>query len=88
MSRKEIAMDSRQQFVLIFSILSMTAFVALTFLNTDDLGLYASSYTIIYFAMRLIFNPKIRIRVDLLSIVLLAVFVFYVSQRVIGILDG
>ncbi len=79
-------MDSRQRFVLLFAIVALSAFVVLTFLNTNDLGLYASSYTIIYFALRLIFNPKIRIRVDLLSIALLAIFVFYISQRVLVIL--
>jgi hypothetical protein len=81
-------MDSRQQFVLIFTLLSMIAFTSFTFLNTNDIGLYASSYTIIYFALRLILNPKIRLRVDVLSLILLAIFVFYVSQRVIGILGA
>ena len=79
-------MDSRQQFVLIFAALAMTAFTILTFLNTIDIGIYASSYTIIYFALRLILNPKIRLRVDVLSLILLAIFAFYISQRVIGIL--
>ena len=81
-------MDSRQQFVLIFALLSMIAFTSFTFLNTNDIGLYASSYTIIYFALRLILNPKIRLRVDVLSLILLAIFVFYVSQRVIGIIGA
>jgi hypothetical protein len=79
-------MDSRQRFVLLFAVLAMAAFVILTFLNANDLGLYASSYTIIYFALRLIFNPKIQIGVDVLSIVLLAIFIFYISQRVLSIL--
>ena len=79
-------MDSRQRFVLLFAVLAMAAFVILTFLNTNDLGLYASSYTIIYFALRLIFNPKIQISVDVLSIALLAIFIFYISQRVLSIL--
>jgi hypothetical protein len=81
-------MDSRQQFVLIFALLSMIAFTSFTFLNTNDIGLYASSYTIIYFALRLILIPKIRLRVDVLSLILLAIFVFYVSQRVIGIIGA
>jgi hypothetical protein len=79
-------MDSRQRFVLLFATVGLASFVILTFLNTNDLGLYASSYTIIYFALRLIFNPKIRISVDVLSFALLAIFIFYVSQRVLSIL--
>lgn len=79
-------MDSRQQFVLSFAALSMTAFVVFTFLNTNDIGLYASSFTIIYFALRLILNPRIRLKVDVLSLILLGVFVYYVAERVISIL--
>lgn len=81
-------MDSRQQFVLSFASLSMTAFVIFTFLNTNDIGLYASSFTIIYFALRLILNPRIRLKVDVLSLLLLAVFVYYVAERVISILGS
>ncbi|MHB8567864.1 MAG: hypothetical protein ACYC7D_12840 [Nitrososphaerales archaeon] len=79
-------MDSRQTFVLSFAGLAMIAFVVFNFLNTNDIGLYASSFTIIYFALRLVLNPKIRLRVDALSLVLLAVFVYYVAERVISIL--
>ncbi|MDG6906021.1 MAG: hypothetical protein JRN20_09585 [Nitrososphaerota archaeon] len=79
-------MDSRQQFVIIFAGLSMISFVVLTFLNTIDFGIYASSFTIIYFALRLILNPKIRISVDILSLILLAIFVYFVAERVIAIL--
>ena len=79
-------MDSRQQFVLIFSGLSMIAFTVLTFLNTVEIGIYASTYTIIYFALRLILNPKIKLKVDILSLVLLGIFVYYVSERVLAIL--
>jgi len=79
-------MDSRQRFVLAFAVLSMTAFVVFTFLNTNDIGLYASSFTIIYFALRLILNPRIRLQFDVLSLLLLAVFAYYVAERVISIL--
>lgn len=51
-----------------------------------QIGIYASSYTIIYFALRLILNPKIRLKVDILSLVLLGIFVYYVSERVLAIL--
>lgn len=72
--------------MLIFSGLSMIAFTVLTFLNTVQIGIYASSYTIIYFALRLILNPKIRLKIDILSLVLLGIFVYYVSERVLAIL--
>jgi hypothetical protein len=64
----------------------MTSFVIFTFLNTNDIGLYASSFTIVYFALRLILNPRIRLKVDVLSLILLGVFVYYVAERVIAIL--
>jgi hypothetical protein len=64
----------------------MIAFVTLTFLNTNDFGLYVSSFAILYFTLRLVFNPKIRISVDLLGFALLAFFLFYVGERVLAIL--
>ncbi len=64
----------------------MIAFTVLTFLNIVQIGIYASSYTIIYFALRLILNPKIRVKIDVLSLVLLGIFVYYVSERVLAIL--
>lgn len=65
----------------------MIAFTVLTFLNIVQIGIYASSYTIIYFALRLILNPKIRMKIDVLSLVLLGIFVYYVSERVLAILS-
>ena len=79
-------MDSRQQFVLVFTSLSMISFTVLAFLNTTEIGIYASSFAIIYFAIRLILNPKIRISVDVLGLLLLVIFLLYVSQRIISIL--
>ncbi len=64
----------------------MASFTVLSFLNTLQIGIYASSYTIIYFALRLVLNPKIKLKVDILSLLLLAIFLFYVSERVISIL--
>lgn len=79
-------MDSRQRFVLVFATASMIPFTVFTFLNTNDIGVFASSYTIVYFALRLILNPKMRLRVDVLGLVLLALFVFFVAERVLSIL--
>lgn len=64
----------------------MIAFVTLNFLNTNDIGLYISSYAILYFALRLVFNPKIRTSVDFLGLLLLGLFLYYVAERVLSIL--
>lgn len=79
-------MDSRQRFVLIFAAASMIPFTVFTFLNTNDIGIFVSSYTIVYFALRLILNPQMRLKLDVLGLVLLALFVFFVAERVVSIL--
>lgn len=79
-------MDSRQRFVLLYASFAMVPFTIFTFLNTTDLGIYVSAYTIEYFALRLIMNPKLRLKFDLLGLVLLALFVYFVALRVSGIL--
>jgi hypothetical protein len=57
-----------------------------TFLNTGDLGIFVSAYTIEYFALRLMMNPKLRLRVDVLGLLLLGLFVYFVAVRVASIL--
>ena len=79
-------MDSRQRFVLVYAGVAMIPFVVFTFLNTTDLGIFVSAYTIEYFALRLIMNPKLRLKVDLLGLILLALFVYFVAIRVASIL--
>ncbi|MDG6906669.1 MAG: hypothetical protein JRN20_12890 [Nitrososphaerota archaeon] len=78
--------DSRQRFVIVYSAISLLALTVLAFLNTNDLGVYVSSFAIIYFALRLIFNPKLRTRLDILGLVLLVFFAYYVAERVLSIL--
>ena len=78
-------MDSRQRFIIIYSAASLTPFVLFTFLNTNDIGIYVSSYTIVYFALRLTLNPKIRLKVDVLGLLLLALFLYFVAQQVIAV---
>jgi hypothetical protein len=78
--------DSRQRFVLLYAGLAMVPFTVFTFLNTTDLGIFVSAYTIEYFALRLIMNPKLRLRVDLLGLILLGLFVYFVALRVASIL--
>lgn len=79
-------MDSRQRFVLIYASLAMVPFTAFTFLNTGDLGIFVSSYTIEYFALRLVLNPRMRLKFDVLGLVLLVLFVYFIALRVAGIL--
>jgi len=79
-------MDSRQRFVLAYAAIAMIPFTVFTFLNTTDLGIFVSAYTIEYFALRLVMNPKLRLKVDVLGLVLLALFVYFVALRVASIL--
>lgn len=79
-------MDSRQRFVLVYAAAAMIPFTVFTFLNTADIGIFVSAYTIEYFALRLIMNPKLRLRVDLLGLILLALFLYFVAVRVASIL--
>jgi len=79
-------MDSRQRFVLLYAGLAMVPFTVFTFLNVTDLGVFASAYTIEYFALRLIMNPKLSLKFDALGLILLAPLVYFVALRVAGIL--
>lgn len=79
-------MDSRQRFVLVYAALAMVPFTVFTFLNTNDPGIFVSAYTIEYFALRLIMNPKLRLKVDVLGLFLLVLFLYFVTLRVAGIL--
>ncbi|MGI0080655.1 MAG: hypothetical protein ACRECH_13655 [Nitrososphaerales archaeon] len=81
-------MDSRQRFVIIFATVALIPFTVFTFFNSNDMGIFVSSYAIVYFALRLILNPKMRWRVDLLGFALLALFAYYVSVRVLAILGA
>jgi hypothetical protein len=66
----------------------MVPFVVFTFLNTNDFGVFASSYTIVYFVLRLVFNPRLRLKVDVLGLFLLVVLVLSVAQHVLAVLGG
>jgi hypothetical protein len=79
-------LDSRQRFVFLYAGVTMIPFTVFTFLNTTDLGVYVSSYTIEYFALRLILNPRLRGKVDVLGLILLILFVYFVALRVASIL--
>ena len=64
----------------------MVPFTAFTFLNVSDIGVFVSAYTIEYFALRLILNPKMRLSLDVLGIGLLILFAYFIAVRVAGIL--
>lgn len=77
-------MDSRQRFVLVYTIAAMVPFVALTFLNVGHLSFYVSAYTLEYFALRIVLNPKMRVRVDALGLALLVVFLYFIWAGLTG----
>jgi hypothetical protein len=79
-------LNSRQRFVLIFSGALMVPFVVFPFLGIYDFGTYVTSYAIVYFALRMVLNPRLRIKIDVLRLVLFAGVVFFVAQRVIAYL--
>ncbi len=79
-------MDSRRKFVFIYTVLSLATFTYLTFLGETDIGLYAISFIIIYFFLRLALSPRFRSGRDILSYILFVAFVLLISTRVIAIL--
>lgn len=79
-------MDSRQRFVLLYAAATMVPFTVFTFLNTNDIGVFISSYTVVYFALRLILNPKMRLKVDVLGLILLALFAYFVVESILLVL--
>ena len=79
-------MDSRHRFVLLYAGVAIIPFTVFTFLITTDLRIFVSAYTIEYFALRLIMNPKLRLKVDVLGLLLLVLFVYFVAVRVASIL--
>ena len=66
----------------------MIPYVVLTSLRVDDLGIYVSCYAVVYFVFRLVLNPRLRVKVDVLGLLLLAGLVFFFAQRVLGFLGG
>src|SRR5487761_805972 len=62
-----------QKFVFLYALVSMIPLSVFTLLNVTDIGIFASSFVIIYFVLRLVLNPRIRTRVDYLSLVFLGI---------------
>ena len=80
-------MDSRQRFVMIYTIVSMIPFTVLTFFNSTDITLYIISFVLSYLFLRVIINPKFRLSVDLLTYGFLAVFFVIIALRTFSILQ-
>jgi hypothetical protein len=78
-------MDSRQRFALLYSAAALTPFTVFTFLNANNIGTYVSAYAIVYFALRVALNPKLRLKVDILGLLLLALFAYFIAQRIVGV---
>jgi len=64
----------------------MVPFTVFTFLNINDIGILVSFYAVPYFALRLRLDPRMRPRVDVLGLILLALFAYFVAERVLSIL--
>ena len=64
----------------------MVPFVFLSSINVDDLGVFMGSYTMVYFALRIVFKPRLRLKVDVLGLLLLVAFVILVAEHVRGVL--
>jgi len=72
--------------VLVFSAALMVPFVVLTALGVNDLGFFVSSYFFIYLALRLVLDPKPKLRVDVLGLVLFGAFAFFIALHVLNAL--
>lgn len=80
-------MDSKRRFILVYTVVAMAVFAVYAALNQDSLGVYVSSIAVAYFALRLTLNPSFRLRFDVLGLILLAFFVYFVTLRVAAILS-
>jgi len=79
-------LNSRGRFVLILSGALMVPFVFLNSINVSDIDVFVSSYTVVYFALRIVYKPRLRLKVDVLGLLLLVAFVLLVAQRVLEVL--
>ena len=64
----------------------MVPFVFLNSINVSDIDVFVSSYTVVYFALRIVYKPRLRLKVDVLGLLLLVAFVLLVAQRVLEVL--
>lgn len=64
----------------------MAAFTMFTLLNTSEMGIFISVYTIEYFVLKSIMQPKMRFKIDLIGLILLVLFVSFIALRAVAIL--
>jgi len=64
----------------------MAAFALFTVLNTSDLGVSISAYTTEYFVLKSIMQPKMRLKIDLIGLILLVLFVLVIALKAVAIL--
>jgi hypothetical protein len=80
-------MNPQQKFVLTYATLAMGTFVRLTSLNTGEIGIFISAYTIEYFVLKSILQARMRFKVDLLGLILLVLFFSYIALSAVAILE-
>lgn len=78
-------MDRQSLYLITLALLITIAVSALAALNESRLDVYVSVFTLIYFASTAVLRPRRR-TFDFLALVLLAVFAYIVSLRVLEIL--
>jgi len=81
-------MRKESLFLITYAFLMTITVPALAALNENRLDVYISLLTLEYFVANSIFRPKYRVKYDLIAIVLLAVFLYIVANRVLQILSG
>ncbi|MEM2688048.1 MAG: hypothetical protein QW796_06845 [Thermoproteota archaeon] len=78
-------MDRNSLYLITLAFLIALATSSLAALGESRLDAYVSVFTLIYFALTAVFRPRRR-TFDFLAIVLLAVFAYIVTVRVLEIL--
>ena len=69
--------------MVLYSAALLVPFVILTSLGVNQLGVFVSSYLVVHLALRLVFDPKLRLKVDVLGLGLFAAFAYFVAQQVL-----
>lgn len=71
-------MKPPERFLIILSVALMVPFAVLNLRGIDDLGALVGSYTVVYLALRFILNPRLRVRVDVLGLVLVVASAYFI----------
>ena len=79
------SLDSRRRFVMTYASVSLVPFTILTFLNSTDISLYMISFILSYLILKMVFKPTYRLKMDILSYILIAIFILLVSMKAVTI---